>query len=219
MTQDTSARGLRLGDVAPDFAAETTQGDISFHEWKAGSWAILFSHPEDFTPVCTTELGAVAKLSAEWAKRGVKPIGLSCNTLESHGRWIDDINETQGSDVKFPIIADFDRKVASKTPPTSDRSGLPLTVRSVFIVDPNHKIRLIITYPASTGRNFDEVLRVIDSLQLTDKHSVTTPVNWQPKDDVIIPPSINDEAAQKRFPGFRTVKPYLRYTADPSINA
>ncbi|KAJ3379075.1 hypothetical protein HDU92_006921 [Lobulomyces angularis] len=213
----TEKRGLRLGDVAPNFSAETTAGKIDFHKFKEDKWAILFSHPEDFTPVCTTELGAVAKISSEWEKRNTKVIGLSCNTLESHEKWISDINETQGCDVKFPIIADADRTVATmygmldyQDATNVDKKGMPLTVRSVFIIAPNNIIRLIITYPASCGRNFDEVLRVLDSLQLGDKHKIATPVNWKNGDDVIIPPSVKNEEADKLFPGYKTIKPYLR---------
>ncbi|EGF75968.1 hypothetical protein BATDEDRAFT_21125 [Batrachochytrium dendrobatidis JAM81] len=215
-----AARGLRLGDTAPNFDAKTTQGQIEFHEFKKDSWAILFSHPEDFTPVCTTELGAVAKLSSEWAERNIKPIGLSCNTLDSHEAWIADINETQNTTVKFPIIADADRSIATlygmldqQDSTNVDKLGMPLTVRSVFIIDPKHVVRLILTYPASTGRNFNEVLRVVDSLQLTEKRKVCTPVNWLPGQDVIIPPSVSQADADKLFPGHKIHKPYLRTTA------
>ncbi|KAJ3378219.1 hypothetical protein HDU92_007570 [Lobulomyces angularis] len=214
---ETTHKSLRLGDTVPNFSAETTNGNIDFHTYKEGKWAILFSHPEDFTPVCTTELGAVAKLSNEWEKRDTKVIGLSCNTLESHERWIADINETQNADVKFPIIADANRKVAQlfdmldfQDETNVDKKGMPLTVRSVFIIAPNNIIRLIITYPASCGRNFDEVLRVLDSLQLGDKHKIATPVNWKNGEDVIIPPSIKNEEADKLFPGYKVIKPYLR---------
>jgi alkyl hydroperoxide reductase subunit AhpC len=216
----TTSSSLRLGDKAPNFTADTTQGKVEFHTFKKDSWAILFSHPEDFTPVCTTELGAVAKLAPEWEVRGVKVIGLSCNTLESHEKWIEDINETQNALVKFPIIADASRDVATlysmldKQDPTNvDKKGMPLTVRSVFIIDPSNVIRLIITYPASTGRNFDEILRVVDSLQLTEKHKVCTPVNWLPGQEVIIPPTVSNEDAAKKFPGFKQIKPYLRFTS------
>ncbi|KAL2917433.1 peroxiredoxin 1 [Polyrhizophydium stewartii] len=215
----TGSHALRLGDIAPNFEAATTQGDVDFHVFKKDSWAILFSHPEDFTPVCTTELGAVARLSSEWAARGVKPIGLSCNTLESHAEWIADINETQSADVRFPIIADADRRVATlynmldfQDATNVDKKGMPLTVRSVFIIDPKHVIRTIITYPASTGRNFNEILRVVDSLQLSDKRKIATPVNWVPGDDVIIPPSVKQEDADRLFPGHKVIKPYLRTT-------
>ncbi|KAJ3289054.1 hypothetical protein HK104_007778 [Borealophlyctis nickersoniae] len=210
--------GLRLGDIAPDFTAPSTKGEVKFHAWKEGSWAILFSHPEDFTPVCTTELGRVAKLADEWKKRNVKVIGLSCNTLESHEGWIADINETQSTNVQFPILADADRKVATlydmldhQDATNVDKKGMPLTVRSVFIVDPKNVIRLIITYPASTGRNFDEVLRVIDSLQLGDKRKIATPEGWRGvQDDVIVHNSVSNEEAAKLFPGFKIIKPYLR---------
>lgn len=212
--------GLLLGDTAPNFKAQTTQGSIEFHTWKKDSWAILFSHPEDFTPVCTTELGAVAKLEKEWGSRSIKVIGLSCNTMESHEKWVLDINETQKTVVKFPIIADFDRTVATlygmldgQDPTNVDKKGMPLTVRSVFIIDPKDTIRLMITYPASTGRNFDEILRVVDSLQTCDQHKVATPVNWKKGDDVIVPPSVKTEDALKKYPKLNVVKPYLRYAS------
>ncbi|KAJ3057016.1 hypothetical protein HK097_001500 [Rhizophlyctis rosea] len=209
---------LRLGDIAPDFLAQTTKGDIQFHQWKEGTWAILFSHPEDFTPVCTTELGRVAKLAPEWEKRNVKVVGLSCNTLESHEQWIADIDETQNTSVQFPIIADAERKIATvydmldKQDATNvDKKGMPLTVRSVFVIDPKNVIRLIITYPASTGRNFDEILRVVDSLQLADKKKIATPEGWRGlQDEVIVHNSVNNEEAAKLFPGFKVIKPYLR---------
>ncbi|RKO84958.1 thioredoxin-like protein [Blyttiomyces helicus] len=208
---------LRLGNIAPNFDANTTQGPIKFHDWKANSWAILFSHPDDFTPVCTTELGGVARLAKEWEARGVKVIGLSCNTLDQHEKWIADINDTQNTDVKFPIIADASRAIATEydmldiqDETNKAPSGLPLTVRSVFVVDPKNVIRLILTYPASTGRNFDEVLRAVDSLQLTDKRRVATPVGWKTGDDVIILGSVKNEEAEKIFPGFKTIRPYLR---------
>ncbi|KAI9347818.1 thioredoxin-like protein [Zopfochytrium polystomum] len=212
--------GLRLGDIAPNFSAKTTKGEIVFHDWKKDSWAILFSHPEDFTPVCTTELGAVARLQEEWDKRGIKTIGLSCNTVESHQSWIADINETQNTNVQFPIIEDFDRKIATlydmldyQDATNVDKKGLPLTVRSVFILDPKNVIRLTFTYPASCGRNFDEVLRVIDALQLSEKKKVVTPVNWKgTQDEVIIHTAVSNDEAEKLFPGYRTVKPYLRFT-------
>ncbi|KAJ2996967.1 hypothetical protein HDV02_005989 [Globomyces sp. JEL0801] len=211
---------LRLGSIAPNFKSATTKGDIDFHDWKANSWAILFSHPEDFTPVCTTELGAVARLSSEFQKRNVKTIGLSCNHLESHDQWIQDINETQNCQLDFPIIADPDRTVATlydmldfQDATNVDKIGMPFTVRSVFMIDPKNIIRTTITYPASTGRNFDEILRVIDSLQLCDSKKVATPVNWKPGQDVIIHNSVSNEEAEKIFPGFKTVKPYLRTTS------
>jgi len=207
---------LRLGDIAPDFSASTTDGPISFHNWMGDDWAVLFSHPKDFTPVCTTELGEVARLKPEFAKRGVKVIGLSVDPADSHTQWAKDIHETQGHALNFPLIADADRKVSDLYDMIHPNANDTLTVRSVFIIDGNKKIRLVLTYPASTGRNFAEILRVIDSLQLTDKHKVATPVNWQNGDDVIIVPALSDEDAKKRFPdGWRTVKPYLRVVAQP----
>ncbi|KAJ3217036.1 hypothetical protein HDU67_008594 [Dinochytrium kinnereticum] len=209
---------MRLGDIAPDFTAPTTQGEIRLHEFKKDTWAILFSHPEDFTPVCTTELGHVAKLENEWKKRGVKVLGLSCNDLKAHESWIADINETQNCTVNFPIIADSNRKVAilydmldQQDETNVSKDGMPLTVRAVFIIDPKNIIRLMIIYPASTGRNFDEILRCIDSLQLVDKRKVATPANWRGiEDDVIIHNSVSSEEAAKLFPGYKTVRPYLR---------
>ncbi|EKV07536.1 Peroxiredoxin-6 [Penicillium digitatum] len=210
---------LRLGSIAPNFKALTTQGEIDFHEFIGDKWTILFSHPDDFTPVCTTELGAFARLQDEFDQREVKMIGLSANDLGSHDEWIKDINEVNSTQVKFPIIADADRKVAylfdmldELDLQNIDSKGLPLTIRSVFIIDPNKKIRLIMAYPASTGRNTAEVLRVIDSLQTGDKRGVTTPVNWLPNDDVIIPPTVSTEDAKKKFGEIREVKPYLRFT-------
>ncbi|HUS25122.1 MAG TPA: peroxiredoxin [Candidatus Binatia bacterium] len=202
---------LRLGDLAPDFEADTTLGKIRFHEWLGNSWGVLFSHPKDYTPVCTTELGYTAKLKPEFEKRKVKAIALSVDSVEDHKGWSKDIQETQGHAVNFPIIADPDFKVSNLYgmihPNASDR----FTVRSVFVIDPNKKVRLTITYPASTGRNFDEILRVIDSLQLTDGQKLATPVNWKPGEDAIIVPSVKDDEAKKLFPqGFRTIKPYLR---------
>ncbi|MEJ1964136.1 MAG: peroxiredoxin [Gammaproteobacteria bacterium] len=207
---------LQLGDIAPDFSADTTQGKIQFHQWAGDSWVILFSHPKDFTPVCTTELGYVAKLKPEFERRGVKAIGLSVDSAESHGRWSDDIRETQGHAPNFPIIADADRAVARLYGMIHPNHDELYTVRTVFVIDPKKKIRLTITYPQTTGRNFDEILRVIDSLQLTDAHSVSTPVNWKPGDDVIILPSVNDESAKSKFvKGWKALKPYLRLTPDP----
>jgi alkyl hydroperoxide reductase subunit AhpC len=208
---------LRLGDTAPDFEQDSTEGRIHFHEWLGDSWGILFSHPADFTPVCTTELGLTAKLKKEFAKRNVKAIALSVDPVESHHKWIKDINETQDTQVNFPIIADSDRKVSQLYDMIHPQANATLTVRSLFIIDPKKKVRLIITYPASTGRNFDEVLRVIDSLQLTDHHSVATPGNWKQGDDVVIVPSLQDpEEIKRRFPqGYRAVKPYLRLTPQP----
>jgi alkyl hydroperoxide reductase subunit AhpC len=212
---------LRLGDTAPDFTQDSTAGKISFHEWAGDSWVVLFSHPADFTPVCTTELGKTAALSGEFARRNVKPIAVSVDALESHGKWVNDINETQNTTVNFPILADADRKVAGlydMIHPNALSTGPTATVRSVFIIDPKKAIRTTFTYPASTGRNFDEILRVIDSLQLTDGYKVATPVNWKDGDDVIIVPSLQDPAElAQRFPkGFTAVKPYLRITPQPN---
>ena len=210
---------LRLGSTAPNFSAKTTQGDIDFHSWLGGKWAILFSHPADFTPVCTTELGAFAKLKPEFDKRDVKMIGLSANDLSSHGRWIADINETSKTDLQFPIIADANRKIAytydmvdAQDVTNKDDKGIAFTIRSVFVIDPQKKIRLTMMYPASTGRNTSEVLRVIDSLQTGDGKGVTTPINWIPGDDVIVPPTVSTEDAKKKFGEVREVKPYLRFT-------
>eukprot|EP01135_Chromosphaera_perkinsii_P000807 Nk52_evm95s151 gene=Nk52_evmTU95s151 len=210
---------LRLGDMCPNFTADTTKGRIDFHEWMGDQWAILCSHPADFTPVCTTELGYLAKLMPELAARNVKPIALSCDSVDSHNRWSVDICETQGcTAVDYPIIGDEDRKVATlygmldQDPENVDKAGMPMTVRSVFIIDSNKKIRLIITYPASTGRNFDEVLRCIDSLQLTDTRKVATPVNWNKGDKVVVVPTIKTVDAQKMFSSVEEVKPYLRMT-------
>jgi alkyl hydroperoxide reductase subunit AhpC len=208
---------LQLGDVVPDFTAETTEGSIRFHEWLGNSWGVLFSHPKDFTPVCTTELGEVARLKPEFDKRGVKVIGLSVDSLTSHEKWVPDIAETQGCAVNFPLIADPDRAVSTLYGAIHPNANDTLTVRSVYVIGPDKKLKLSITYPASTGRNFQEILRVIDSLQLTAKHSVATPVNWRHGDDVIIVPSISNEEAKKRFPaGWKEVKPYLRIVAQPA---
>ena len=205
---------LRLGDEAPNFTAETTEGTIDFYEWKGDSWAVLFSHPKDYTPVCTTELGETAKLKPEFDKRGVKVIGLSVDPLEDHVGWSKDIEETQGAKVNFPMIADPDRKVATLYDMIHPNASDTLTVRSVFVIGPDNKVKLTLTYPASTGRNFNEILRAIDSLQLTAKESVATPVNWQPGEEVIIPPAVSDEEAKQKYPqGFRTEKPYLRYVS------
>ena len=210
---------LRIGDLAPDFQQDSTEGKIDFHKWAGNSWVVLFSHPRDFTPVCTTELGEVARLKPEFEKRGVKAIGLSVDPLKDHVAWSADIQETQGSALNFPLLADHDRKVAGLYDMIHPNADDTFTVRSVFLIDPNKKVRLIITYPASTGRNFTEILRVIDSLQLTDSHKVATPVNWKNGDDVIIVPSLKDEAEIKRlFPlGYKAVKPYLRITPQPNI--
>eukprot|EP01080_Neovahlkampfia_damariscottae_P011898 gene11898-5304_t len=208
-----------LGDKVPDFEAKTTEGTIKFYDYLGESWGCLFSHPADFTPVCTTELGAVAKIHDQLTKRNVKPIALSVDSVESHLQWIADINETQKTEVKYPIIADEDRKLSEKfgmlDQTNLDKQGLPLTVRSVFIIDSNKTLRLTITYPASCGRNFDEILRVIDSLQLTTNKSLATPYNWKQGDDVIIAPNIKDEEAKEKFGEFTKVKPYLRYTKCP----
>ena len=207
---------LQLGDIAPDFEAETTQGPISFHDWIGHDWAVLFSHPKDFTPVCTTELGEVARLKPEFEKRNAKVMGLSVDPLDEHRAWAGDIAETQGHALNFPLIADSDRKIADLYGMVHPNADDTLTVRSVFVIGPDKKLKLSITYPASTGRNFDEILRVIDSLQLTAKHSVATPVNWRQGEDVIIAPSITDEQAREKFPsGWKTLKPYLRVTAQP----
>jgi thioredoxin-dependent peroxiredoxin len=209
---------LRLGDIAPDFTQDSSIGPLSFHEWLGDSWAILFSHPADYTPVCTTELGATAKLAGEFKKRNVKAIALSVDPVESHHGWIKDINETQSTEVNFPIIADADRKVSELYDLIHPNASATATVRSVFVIDPNKKIRLTLTYPASTGRNFNELLRVIDSLQLTEYHSVATPANWEDGQDVVILPSITDpEVLKTKFPkGYKAVKPYLRVTPQPN---
>ena len=208
---------IRLGDTAPDFTQDSSEGSINFYEWLGDSWGVLFSHPADYTPVCTTELGLTAKLKDEFAKRNVKAIALSVDDAESHKGWINDINETQGCQVNFPILADKDRKVSELYGFIHPNASDTLTVRSLVIIDPNKKVRLIITYPASTGRNFNEIVRVIDSLQLTDNYKVATPGNWEQGDDVVIVPSIKDEAELKeRFPkGYTAVKPYLRMTPQP----
>lgn len=202
---------IQLGDIAPDFEAETTQGELKFHDWLGSSWGVLFSHPKNYTPVCTTELGYTAKLKPEFDKRNVKAIGLSVDKLVDHEGWSKDIEETQGTALNFPLIADPEKKVATLYGMIHPNASDTLTVRSVFVIDPNKKIRLTLTYPASTGRNFDEILRVIDSLQLTDKQRLATPVNWKPGDDAIIVPALKDEDAKKLFPqGWKTLKPYLR---------
>ncbi|KAJ2956411.1 hypothetical protein NQZ79_g7724 [Umbelopsis isabellina] len=214
---------IRLGSTAPDFEAQTTKGPIKFHDFIGDNWVVLFSHPADFTPVCTTELGLVAALQDEFDARGVKVIGLSANELESHEKWIADINEVNNVDLKFPIIADPKREISAlydmldyQDITNVDQKGIPFTVRSVFIIDPKKTVRLILTYPASTGRNFDEILRVVDSLQLGDKHRITTPGNWKKGDDVIVHPSVSTDEAQKIFPkGVKVVKPYLRLTPSP----
>ncbi len=216
---------LRINDTAPNFTAQTTQGQIDFHSWIGDSWAVLFSHPKDFTPVCTTELGYMAKIEPEFTKRNAKLIGLSIDPVENHERWAADIEETQGSKVNYPMIGDTDLAVAklyNMLP--ADEAGTSegrtaatnATVRSVFIVGPDKKIKLMLTYPMTTGRNFDEILRVLDSMQLTAKHKVATPVNWKQGEDVIITPAVSNEEAAEKFPGFKTIKPYLRTTKQPS---
>ena len=216
---------LRINDTAPDFTAETTQGTIRFHEWIGNGWAILFSHPKDFTPVCTTELGYMAGLHPEFQKRNVKIIGLSVDPVTNHSKWAADIEETQGHKVNYPMIGDPELKVAKLYDMLPAESGTTAegrtaannaTVRTVFVVGPDKKIKLMLIYPMSTGRNFDEVMRVLDSIQLTTKHTVATPVNWKPGEDIIIPPSVSDEDAKKKFPeGWKTVKPYLRVAKQP----
>lgn len=215
---------LRINDTAPNFTAQTTQGTIDFHTWIGDSWACLFSHPKDFTPVCTTELGYMAKIEPEFARRNCKLIGLSVDPVESHGKWVADIEETQGATVKYPMIGDTDLAVAklynmlpAEEAGTAEgrTAATNATVRSVFIIGPDKKIKLMLTYPMTTGRNFDEILRVLDSMQLTAKHKVATPVNWKQGDDVIITTAVSNEEAEKSFPGFKTIKPYLRTTKQP----
>ena len=209
---------LQLGDQAPDFTADTTEGTIDFYEWLDDGWGVLFSHPKDFTPVCTTELGAVAKLKDEFAKRNAKVIAVSVDPVESHERWIGDINETQNTTVNFPLIGDPDRKVADLYGMIHPNASDTVTVRSVFIIGPDKKVKLMITYPQSTGRNFQEILRTLDSLQLTAGYQVSTPADWKNGDDVIILPAISDEQAKEKFPkGFETKRPYLRVTPQPNL--
>src|ERR1700716_41334 len=209
---------LRLGDVVPNFTADTTEGTIDFHDWKAGQWAVLFSHPRDFTPVCTTELGAVAKLKPEFEKRNTKVIGLSVDPLESHARWAQDIKDVTGQTLNFPLIGDPDRRIADAYDMIHPNASDTATVRSVFIIGPDNKLKLTLTYPASTGRNFLEILRVIDSLQLTAKHSVATPADWKQGEDVIVVPAVSTEDAIKKFPkGVKVIKPYLRNTPQPDV--
>src|SRR5689334_9171081 len=211
---------VHIGALAPDFTQESTEGTINFHNWMGNKWAILFSHPKDFTPVCTTELGMVAKLKPEFERRNVKVIGLSVDPVDSHVRWEKDIAETQGKEVNFPMIGDADRAVSTLYDMIHPNANDTLTVRSVFVIGPDKKVKLTLTYPASCGRNFDEILRSIDSLQLTSKHSVATPVNWKDGDDVIIVPSVSDEAAKEKFPGgWKAPKPYLRITPQPNKQA
>ena len=208
---------LQLGDTAPDFTADTTEGTIHFHEWRGDSWGVLFSHPKDFTPVCTTELGEVARLKDEFAKRNAKVIGLSVDSVESHDRWKQDIEDATGNKLNYPLIGDEEHKVADLYGMIHPNASDTLTVRSVFIIGPDKKVKLTITYPASTGRNFAEILRVLDSLQLTSDYQVSTPVNWNDGEDVIIAPAIDDESAKEKFPkGFRKVKSYLRFTPQPN---
>ena len=215
---------LRINDTAPNFTALTTHGIIDFHTWIGDSWACLFSHPKDFTPVCTTELGYMARIEPEFTRRNCKLVGLSVDPVDSHGKWVADIEETQGATVKYPMIGDTDLAVAklynmlpADEPGTSDgrTAATNATVRSVFVVGPDKKIKLMLTYPMTTGRNFDEILRVLDSMQLTAKYKVATPVNWKNGDDVIITPAVTNEEAEKSFPGFKTIKPYLRTTQQP----
>jgi thioredoxin-dependent peroxiredoxin len=207
---------LQINDVAPDFTAKTTEGEIHFYDYIDGHWAVLFSHPKNFTPVCTTELGYTARLKPEFDARGVKVMGLSVDKLESHGDWSKDIEETQGTALNFPLIADEDRKVSNLYGMIHPNASDTLTVRSVFVIGPDKKVKLTVNYPASTGRNFDEIIRVIDSLQLTAKHQVATPVNWKNGDDVIISGAVSDEAAKEKYPqGFKTLKPYLRLVTQP----
>ena len=210
---------IRLGDEAPDFTAMTTNGAIGFHSYLGDSWGVLFSHPADYTPVCTTELGRTAQLKDEFAKRNVKVLAVSVDGIDNHHGWVKDINETQNTSVDFPIIADADRNVATLYDMIHPNASATATVRSLFIIGPDKKLKLSITYPASTGRNFVEVLRVIDSLQLTAQHSVATPADWKNGEDVIVVPSVSTEDAEKKFPkGLRIVKPYLRYTPQPDVN-
>ena len=209
---------IQLGQIAPDFEQDTTAGKIRFHDWLGNSWGVLFSHPKDYTPVCTTELAEVARLKPEWDKRNVKPIGLSVDPVDSHAGWAKDIEETQGQRLNFPVIADADRKVSDLYGMIHPEADPSITVRTVFVIDPNRKVRLMLTYPPSTGRNFDEILRVIDSLQLTDAHKVATPVNWTDGQPVIIVPSLSNEEAKQRFPGgWKELKPYLRVVAQPPL--
>jgi alkyl hydroperoxide reductase subunit AhpC len=206
---------VRLGDDAPNFTADTTEGELNFYDWKGDSWAVLFSHPKDFTPVCTTELGTVARLKPEFDKRNTKVIGLSVDPLDSHGEWSKDIEETQGTAVNFPLIADPDKKVADLYDMIQPNASDTMTVRSVFIIGADNKVKLTLTYPASTGRNFDEILRVIDSLQLTANHKVATPADWKQGEDVIIVPAVSDEEATEKYGSFTTIKPYLRTVPQP----
>jgi alkyl hydroperoxide reductase subunit AhpC len=216
---------LAINETAPDFEAQSTEGKIRFHEWIGDKWAVLFSHPKDFTPVCTTELGYMARIEPEFTRRNARLIGLSVDPVDNHARWVADIEETQGAKVNYPMIGDTDLAVAklynmlpAEEPGTSDgrTAATNATVRSVFIIGPDKRIKLMLTYPMTTGRNFDEILRVLDSMQLTARHKVATPVNWRPGEDVIITPAVGDEEAARSFPGFKTIKPYLRTTAQPA---
>ncbi len=208
---------IQLGDIAPDFTQDSTEGPIRFHQWIEGKWAVLFSHPKDFTPVCTTELGEAARLKREFEKRGVRIIGLSVDSVDDHRRWSRDIEETQGQAPNFPMLGDADRKVSNLYGMIHPNSGDTMTVRSVFVIGPDKKVKLTLTYPASTGRNFDEILRVIDSLQLTANHKVATPANWEQGEDCIIVPAVSDDEAKRLFPaGFETKKPYLRIVKQPA---
>ena len=215
--REIDTMSIRLGDTAPDFTSDSTEGTITFHKWLGDSWGVLFSHPADYTPVCTTELGTVAKLKGEFEARNVKVAGLSVDSVEDHKGWISDINETQNTEMNFPLIADPDREVANLYDMIHPNALDNLTVRSVFVVGPDKKVKLMLTYPASTGRNFEELLRVIDSLQLTAQHSVATPANWKDGDDCIVVPALSDEEAKNKFPkGFTVIKPYLRTTPQPN---
>jgi thioredoxin-dependent peroxiredoxin len=212
----TTAIPLRLGDEAPDFTAETTEGRLTFHDWLGDSWGVLFSHPKDFTPVCTTELGEMARINSEFERRGAKVLALSVDSLDAHDGWSGDIEETQGHRPNFPMVADHDRRVAELYGMIHPNADDTVTVRSVFVIGPDKKIKLMITYPQSTGRDFQEILRVLDSVQLTARHQVSTPANWRQGDEVIIIPAVSDEEAQERFPdGWKTVKPYLRLVPQP----
>jgi alkyl hydroperoxide reductase subunit AhpC len=218
-TSTATGTALRLGDDAPDFEADTTEGRLRFHEWLGDSWGVLFSHPKDFTPVCTTELGEVARIKDEFDRRGVRVIGLSVDPLEAHQRWSDDIEETQGHRPNFPMVADPERAVSDLYGMIHPNASDTTTVRSVFVIGPDKKVKLMLTYPQSTGRDFAEILRVIDSLQLTADHKVSTPVNWRQGEDVIIVPAVSDEEAQQRFPGgWKAVKPYLRLVPQPGAS-
>ncbi len=210
---------IKIGDEAPNFTTDSTEGEINFHDYIDGKWAVLFSHPKDFTPVCTTELGTVAQLSDEFEKRGVKVLGLSVDGVDSHNSWVGDIEEVCQTKLTYPLLGDEDKKVADLYDMIHPNASDTLTVRSVFVINPDKKVALTLTYPAAVGRNFDEILRVIDALQLGAKYKIATPVNWQPGDDVIIPAAVSDEEANEKYPeGFNAVKPYLRYVSDPSQN-